>query len=125
MNNVVVIDDNSQVRSKIKNLILNAGYKVFEASNGRLGMDLIQNIKPQLVVTEIIMPEQDGLEIISAVNIKFPETKIIAMSAGGGRLINFPLLELALKIGADFIFDKPLDENKFIDLVKRIFSDAF
>jgi len=125
MNKVVIIDNNSLEREKIKNLMLSSGYIVFSASNGKKGLDLIQDIKPDLVVTEIIMPERDGLEVITTLNKTYPETRIIAISAGGSRLADFPLLDLALQMGADFTFDKPVDEKSFIEVIKRIFSAAF
>jgi len=125
MNKVVVIDDNSQVRDRIKNIILKAGYIVFDAPNGKIGLKLVKNKNPNLVVTDIVMPEQDGLEVISNVQRDYPETKIIAISGGSRKLGNLPILELALKIGADFIFDKPVNEKKFLDVINQIFVGAF
>lgn len=119
---VVVIDDDTQVRRQLTQLISNKGYSVKNAPNGKIGLEIVKNKKPVLVITDIIMPEEDGLEVLSKIRVRFPNITTIAISGGSGRLNNFPLLELATKIGADYIFEKPLDDEQIVSVITQILN---
>ena len=85
MAKILVIDDEPSILLMIKKMLEKEGHEVDLALNGRDGMELFENIKPDLVITDIIMPEKEGLETIFELRKKNPGLKIIAIS-GGGRI---------------------------------------
>ncbi len=105
---VLVIDDDEHMRILLRQVMEMAGYEVAVAENGRQGMEL-QRAKPaDLVITDLIMPEQEGLETIGTLKKEFAGVKIIAIS-GGGRIGPEAYLPTAKELGADRIFVKPFD----------------
>ncbi|PIE56043.1 MAG: response regulator [Desulfobulbus propionicus] len=100
-----------------------AGYGVVEAENGRQGVRQMQDHDINLVVTDLIMPEQEGLETIAKLTREYPAVKIIAIS-GGGRIEPEAYLPAALELGATEVFSKPFDIRKFVRTVEEILVDA-
>jgi len=82
------------------------GHTVIEAANGRRAMRALEGSAIDVVITDIIMPEQEGMETIGEIRRLRPEIKIIAMS-GGGRRLTMDFLPLASRLGADLTFEKP------------------
>ncbi|PID71682.1 MAG: response regulator [Desulfobulbus propionicus] len=116
---ILVIDDDEQMRTLIRQVMEWAGYEVVEANNGREGMRLQQQIKADLVITDLIMPEQEGLETITALKSLYANTKIIAIS-GGGRIGPEAYLPAAKELGADRVFSKPFNVQELAAAVKEL-----
>ncbi len=118
MNTIVVIDDVIGVRKSIAGILSRAGYTVHEATSGAEGVDLARRVHPDLVITDILMPGQDGLETIaqikSACGAKQP--KFLAVSGGGSLLPSEQALTYAAK-AADDVLAKPFDRS---DLLSKI-----
>ena len=85
MANIYVFDDEPSILLMIKKMLEKAGHSVDIALNGREGMELFKKSMPDLLITDIIMPEKEGLETIFELRSKYPKLKIIAIS-GGGRI---------------------------------------
>jgi len=119
MKKILIIDDNELFRDMMKELLERAGYQVFEAINGNDGLKIAGEISADLIVTDIIMPEKEGLEIIIELRKDNPEVKIIAVS-GGGRLTPEFHLSLAEKLGVQKSFTKPFDNKQFLAAVKEL-----
>jgi two-component system chemotaxis response regulator CheY len=94
MPKILVIDDDPLVRSTIARLLSRAGYDFVLAGDGKRGLELFESEQPELVITDLIMPEKEGIETIRAIREMRPEAKIIAIS-GGGRLGNLDLLKVS------------------------------
>jgi len=62
---ILIIDDEDAIRNFLRRMLERAGYEVFEASNGDIGVNLYRKELPDLVITDIVMPEKDGLEVIT------------------------------------------------------------
>lgn len=103
---VLVIDDEAMVRKIVRKMLERAGHNVVEAENGRLGIEQLKSTAFDLVITDIIMPEMEGIETLINVKRQRPETQVIAMS-GGGRTGNVDFLQTAQKLGAAAILHKP------------------
>jgi DNA-binding response OmpR family regulator len=116
---ILVIDDDPLVRRSLEIILTHGGHRVSTASNGLLGLALFRDTLPDLVVTDIIMPEQEGLGTIMAIREEFPAAKIIAIS-GGGRMGKLDLLEAARMLGADDIIAKPFESEVLLDRVERL-----
>jgi len=117
MSKILVIDDDAIVRTSIVLLLVDAGYQVLSAENGALGMALYRSEQPDLVVTDIIMPEQEGIQTITEIRKVRPDAKIIAIS-GGARLGHADFLKIALVLGAMAAVPKPFDQDELLTLVK-------
>jgi CheY-like chemotaxis protein len=123
MHKILVIDDNIAVRNTIVHMLQAEGYEVVSAEDGRRGLAVFRSAKPDLVVTDIIMPEKEGIETIRDIRDVSPKAKIIAMS-GGGRIGNTDFLTIARALGASEVIAKPLDPDDFLEVVSRCLAAA-
>lgn len=119
---ILIIDDDSITRKLLVEFLSNHGYEVIASINGKKGVELYRKNPFDLVITDIIMPEMDGLETIQELKIISPTLKIIAIS-GGGNLVPGHYLGTAKKIGADMIFTKPLDLDEILDGMKQLLGE--
>jgi len=122
MARVLVIDDEEQVRTLIREVLEGAGHEVMEAGNGREAMKLFEANPTSVVITDLVMPEQDGLETIRELRRRFPAVKIIAVS-GAQQKLNLDLLYVAEKLGALRTLEKPFDIRKLVALVEELLQD--
>jgi DNA-binding response OmpR family regulator len=116
---ILVIDDEPAIRSILSRLLSDQGYQVTTAEDGVRGWALFLEQKPDLVITDIIMPEREGVETIRKIRREYPHAKIIAIS-GGGRLVNYDVLAVARKFGADEVIHKPFDARGLLEAVVRV-----
>ncbi len=100
-----------------------AGFEVDLASNGNEGIDLFRKSPSDLVITDIIMPEKEGLETIREMKRMQPQLKIIAMS-GGGEISAEHYLEMAKIFGASRIIEKPFTQKTMVSTVKELMGDT-
>jgi DNA-binding response OmpR family regulator len=123
MAKILVLDDEAAIVLMIKKMLEKAGHEVDMALNGRDGMILFEQNKPDLLITDIIMPEKEGLETIFELRQKYPDLKIIAIS-GGGRISPDGYLPGAKLLGADMVFPKPLDQKEFLQAVATLLKES-
>lgn len=119
---ILVIDDDEQMRVLLRQVMEWSGYSVDDADNGRKGMQIQRRHPADLVITDLIMPEQEGLETISLLKKEFPEVKIVAIS-GGGRIGPEAYLPAARELGADLVFSKPFDVKEFVSAVRELLGN--
>jgi DNA-binding response OmpR family regulator len=118
---ILVIDDDDQMRTLLRQVMEWAGYEVIVAGDGREGMQKQRKNAADLVITDLIMPEQEGLETITSLKKEYPGIKIIAIS-GGGRIGPEAYLPAAQELGADRVFSKPFDVRELAEAVKELLS---
>ena len=116
---ILIIDDDDQLRGMLREMLEHAGYEVTDASNGKEGIRLYRENPADLVITDLIMPEKEGIETIMDLRQEFPEVKIIAMS-GGGRVEPDSYLHMARGLGALCTLTKPLDRNALLRTVREL-----
>src|SRR5690349_24914916 len=100
MSKVLVIDDDRMVRDTLKIILEAAGHEIVLANDGRQGVKAFTEIQPDLVITDILMPEKEGIETIADLRRLRPNLPIVAIS-GGGRIGNMNFLKLARSFGAN------------------------
>jgi CheY-like chemotaxis protein len=110
---ILVIDDDHLVRYALSRILLSNGYEVVTASDGKRGMAVLRAEHPDVVITDIIMPEQEGIDTIIQIRRERPAIKIIAIS-GGGRIRNVDFLEMAHSLGASEVIAKPFEANELL-----------
>jgi CheY-like chemotaxis protein len=116
MKKILVIEDNAIVRNTMMRILQSAGYAVVTANDGLEGVALFRQEMPDLVISDIIMPQQEGIGTIRQILAEFPGTKIIAIS-GGGRIGNTDFLQIARKMGAIDAMPKPFDPDDLLDRI--------
>lgn len=122
MAKILVFDDEPSILLMIKKILEKAGHEVEVALNGREGLELFEKNKPDLLITDIIMPEKEGLETIFELRRKHPDLKIIAIS-GGGRIGPDGYLPGAKLLGANLTFSKPLVPKEFLNSVTKLLGE--
>ena len=113
---ILVIDDSHGVQVYLQNSLESAGYDVATASNGKEGFEIINQFNPDAVITDIFMPEMDGLEVIMKLKRRFPLCKIVAISGGSG-FIKSEILSSALLLGAYDVLLKPFNQEELIEKI--------
>ena len=120
-NHILVIDDNEDVRTLIQLALQAEGFDVSVASNGHDGMSLLRKRFANVVVTDILMPEQDGIETITELRRDFPDVKIIAIS-GALSATGFDYLRVPVQLGAARILRKPFDIQELVGAIHELVS---
>ena len=117
MLSVLIVDDQDQIRQLIRDALERAGYHVEEARDGKEGLQRYRENSVDLVLMDILMPDQDGLEAIMALRREFPDSRIIAMTGGidGVGVPNF--LDVATMLGARLTLQKPFELQTLLDAV--------
>jgi DNA-binding response OmpR family regulator len=120
---ILVIDDDAKITRVLDLKLSKAGYQVIVAANGKAGLNLFRAQRPDMVITDILMPGKDGLETIIELRRDFPEVKIVALS-GGGRIGAHEYLDLAKKFGAQYAFTKPFTGKEVLQAVRELLDNS-
>ena len=112
---IVIIEDDPSLCETLTATLLGAGYDVSAAADGDLGMDLIRRNKPQIVLTDLYLPGNDGMEILKDLRKESPQIGVIAMSGGDG---TETLLKMATKLGARATLSKPFSIPELLRAVE-------
>ena len=123
MRKILIIDDNSAVRTTMARILELAGYETLTAADGNEGLIRMRQDLPDLIITDIIMPEKEGIETIRQMLVEQPTAKIMAVS-GGGRHANMDFLEVARKLGAMDVLEKPFEPEELVNRVSRCIKAA-
>ena len=118
MTRILVIDDEEPVRFTLRKILEHGNYEVTVAKDGVEGTALFTAQPFPLVITDIFMPEKDGLQTIIELKKDHPDTKVIAIS-GGGQMGLIQQLETARHLGADRVIAKPFAPEEVLDCVKE------
>jgi len=119
MAHILIIDDEPQIRFLLRRLLESEHYTVIEASDGKEGIARYQENQVDLVITDLIMPDKEGLETILEMKKKYPDIKIIAMS-GGGINHSDSYLKMAEQFGATETFKKPVRKEALLKAIKKM-----
>jgi DNA-binding response OmpR family regulator len=119
MQRILVIDDDRAVRLTTQFILEDDGYEVICAVDGEEGLRMFESASPQLVITDIIMPNKEGRETIMQIRSRDPSMPIIAVS-GSDRIGNADVLQMALRLGANEILAKPFKPQELVAAVRRL-----
>jgi DNA-binding response OmpR family regulator len=115
---ILVIDDDDIMNNMIVQMLFEAGYEAEGARDGNIGLKLYASRQYDLVVTDIVMPEKEGIETILAIRKASKSIPIIAIS-GGGKFDPDQYLNIAKQFGANYIFAKPFHNREFLEIIKK------
>lgn len=116
MATILIIDDEEIIRVLLRSALESAGHEVTEATNGREGLDLYCKRPTDLVITDILMPELNGLDMMLELTRQFLHAKVIAISGVGGEA---NVLDVAKLLGARRTFHKPFSVPQLLDAVRH------
>jgi len=119
MSRILVIDDNTTMREAVCEMLQQAGYDAISVENGRLAAQMHRDEPVDIIITDLFMPDTDGLEIIYQFRHEFPDVKIIAVSGGGSRGL-VELLSVAKKMGAERALMKPFAWEDLLAAVEEM-----
>jgi CheY-like chemotaxis protein len=118
---ILLIDDEDAVRSHLRQALAGAGHTVIEARDGREGLELFEHVGADLVITDIVMPEKEGIEVLLTLRKVLPPVKIIAM-AGGRRESAAAYLHMATLLGAAKVLEKPFAAGVLIAAIAELMA---
>ena len=125
---ILVVDDEAEVGEAIRRVLERAGFSVVVANGVSEGLAAAETQQPDIVVTDMIMPKKNGIELIKAVRSRYPRVRVIAISGGGSFGLNsykpdaiktHAYLAAAREAGAEEILTKPFDMNDLLAAVRR------
>jgi DNA-binding NtrC family response regulator len=122
MARILIIDDDESITSMLRMILSRQGYEVFTAANGREGVKLFHSTPADLVISDILMPEMDGLEALKQLRQLSPNLKLIAVSGGGIRL-KMDVLRVAELLGAAATFEKPYKIDALLASVRQLLAE--
>ncbi len=115
---ILVVDDDAGVRDVIRSMLESAGYGVLLAENGKEAMKVLGKERADLILTDLVMPEQEGIETIKALRQNYPDVKVIAMSGAFGG----DYLRIASYLGAHATLSKPIQMEALLKLVRDVMA---
>jgi len=119
MARILIVDDEPGILLLLERMLHKAGHETTLANNGKEAVRRLEEAPFDVVLTDLIMPESEGIETIATVRKRWPGVKIIAMS-GGGRQSPGPYLALAANLGADATLAKPFDRAGLVDALRLV-----
>jgi DNA-binding response OmpR family regulator len=117
-----VIDDDDQYRALVRRMLESDGHEVLDTSNAAAGQELFRDRQPDLVITDILMPETDGIELITALRRERADVRIIAIS-GGGRCPPDVYLTSSQYLGATRTLSKPFRKDELLEAVNGVLEE--
>lgn len=121
MGKILVVDDDQQVRVMLRRTLERQGYSVLVADDGLQAVEMFQPGEVSLVITDIVMPEKEGIETIMDLQAKDPHVNIIAIS-GGGRINPEDYLNWVRRFGVEYTFTKPVDKEELLAAVAKLMT---
>ncbi len=116
MARILVIDDDPNILRSVREILEEEGHDVREAVGGEAALELLAGASVDLIVSDLNMPEIDGIELLIRVHDEYPGTRLVAMS-GGGRIAKEELLRNASMLGAVVALEKPFTVEQLVDIV--------
>jgi DNA-binding response OmpR family regulator len=120
MARILLIEDDEHVRTMLRLMLVRFGHAVIEAGNGRQGLTQFQPANFDLVITDLVMPEKEGIEVVIELRKHIPRVKIIAISGGGRANTAAEYLAMARGLGADLVLAKPFPHEALLAAINGL-----
>jgi CheY-like chemotaxis protein len=119
MARIILVDDDDQLRTVLALVLERAGHTVTAVPDGARGLAAYRAAPADLVVTDLVMPEKEGIETIVELRAEFPDVRVIAIS-GGGRHLGTDYLQLASRLGAKRMLSKPFTNQEILTAIDDV-----
>lgn len=120
MSRILIVDDEEIILEMLIQMVSREGYEAEGAKNGKEALQKITENKPDLLITDLIMPDKEGIELIRDIRSSFKDLKILAISGGNRHIEPMSQLKVARFLGADASLSKPLDRKEFLLTIKNL-----
>lgn len=118
---ILVVDDEAELRDVVSRVLMDAGHRVTCATNGQEALTLLAGGSFDVLLTDVIMPEKDGMQLITEARKKYPTMRIVVMS-GGGHVPRDQYLKIAAGLGAHAVLAKPFSNRELTEAIEMIFA---
>ena len=118
---ILLIDDDDRLRRTLGRMLATAGHEVVEAENGRAALEVLPACCPAIVITDVFMPEKDGIETAKAIRTRYPDIKILAITGGGREERFYSLIKTFAAAG---VLQKPFERETLLEAVDRLLSGS-
>jgi two-component system chemotaxis response regulator CheY len=120
MARILVVDDEVEIRTLLRKILTRRGHEVIEAENGSSAIAIVGNGEDlDVVITDIFMPDVDGIEVLRRLKANYPDLKIVVISGGGNRVAD-GYLPAATALGADHVIEKPFDPTEVGEQIENL-----
>ncbi len=123
MARILIVDDEQPIRQILLDALEIDKHEICEAGSGQEAMALVQEQVFDLLITDLVMPEKNGIDLIMEIKDKYPQMRIIAISGGGGITGRFDYLPIARLIGAGSILRKPFRLPEIRSMVRQVLAE--
>jgi CheY-like chemotaxis protein len=120
---ILLVDDNDDARVTVARILEMAGHSVVQAPNAKVASALLKELAPDLVITDIFMPEGDGFEMLKEIGGREPKIPVIAIS-GGGATQGLDVLAIAGRLGAKKVLYKPFARRQLLDAIAEALAQG-
>ena len=125
MKRILIAEDEKDIRTACRRILERAGYAVLEAGNGEEALQFLKNQPVDILITDIVMPEKDGIELIQEISDDYPHVRVIAVSGGGAHpAFADNYLKTTKALGAEITLKKPFTPEDLLTAVKSILKDT-
>jgi CheY-like chemotaxis protein len=122
MAKILIVDDDPVIREMLSLTLTDEGHETIVAGNGNEALTTIETTTPDLIITDIIMPEKEGLQLIRELRKKNKDIKIIAMSGGTPMMDGEQLLQISTMFGANRSFTKPVERIELVAAINELLN---
>ena len=122
MAKILIVDDEDPVRYLVKEMLRMSNHEITEAKNGLEAFEKYCEQPADLIITDLVMPDKSGIDLIMELKDQFPAVRILAISGGGGITGRFDYLPIAHLLGADFILKKPFQMKELCSKVEELLA---
>jgi len=122
MKSILLVDDDQDFRESLRDLLEIKKYKVHEAKNGAQGLQVFNRETIDIVISDLLMPEIDGLELLMGLKGTNSDVPVIVIS-GGNRTKFDNSLEIAQELGANIVLNKPVSADILIDSIEQLLAE--
>ncbi len=124
MARILIVDDDTSVRATMRKFLMAEGHEVVEAPDGTVALRAYREHPADLVITDIFMPETDGIETTIRLHQEFPDAKVVAISGGGYEFDKEHMLQVAARLGAVRVLAKPIAQSDLLDVVRELLAEG-
>ncbi len=117
MSKILIVDDEAQIRKLLRIYIEADSHEVEEVAGYEAAIEACDKRTPDLVVTDLVMPEKNGIDLILLLKDKYPHLPVVAISGGGGISGRYDYLEIADLVGASCVLNKPIEKQKLLSVI--------
>ena len=122
---VLIVDDHDEMRAMLSRTLTEFGHTTFVAEHGGVALKIAASHPIDLMITDLVMPEKEGIETIMAIRKQYPHIRILAMSGGHQNRNSLPYLELAARLGAHGTLQKPFNISELVAKIDEIIPADF